>query len=155
MRGRDLDAPRSEPDFHIVIGDNGDFPTHDRQNQRLADQMPGCLIIRVDRNGGITEHGFRAGGCHLDIAILAFDGVLDVPEEAGLLGVFDFCIRQRRGAVRAPVDDAVTAVNQSLVIEIDEHFRTAREQPSSIVKRWRVQSQEAPSFLSCPVMRAS
>ena len=122
VRGRDLDAPRSEPDFHIVIGDNGDFPTHDRQNQRLADQMPGCLIIRVDRNGGITEHGFRAGGCHLDIAVLTFDGILDVPEEAGLLGVFDFCVRQCRGAVRTPVDDAVTAVNQSLIIEIDEHF---------------------------------
>ena len=45
-----------------------------------------------------------------------------MPQLARLSLVLDLRIGKRSGAVRAPVDDAVSLVNQALVIEVDKHL---------------------------------
>ena len=53
---------------------------------RLAHDVLVAVVVGVDCHAGIAQHGLRPGGGHNDIAArLAHDGVLDVPEVAGLV----------------------------------------------------------------------
>ena len=120
VRGRDLHAARAEADLDIVVGDDRNLSADNRQNQRLADKVGVALIVRVDGDGGVAEHRLGAGGGNLDILVAALDRVLDVPEMACLFAVLDLRVGEGGCAVRAPVDDAVAAVNQPFFIEVDE-----------------------------------
>ena len=123
MRRRNLDAAGPEADFHILVPDDRNLPVHNRQDHGFADEVAVLLIVRVDRHRGIAEHGLGTGGGHLDIrARLPLDGVAHMPEAAGLLGINHLGVRERREAVRAPVDDAVAAVNQPLFVKLDKHL---------------------------------
>ena len=45
-----------------------------------------------------------------------------MPEEPCLLAILHLGVRKRGNAMRTPVDDAVAAVDQALLVQIDEHF---------------------------------
>ena len=122
MGGCDLHTARSEADLYVLVGNDGDLAVDDGKDQGLADEVLGCLVVGVDRHGGISEHGFGTGSSHFHEAILALDGILDMPEMTVLLRIFHLCVRQGGNAVRTPVDDAVSAVDQALVVEIDEYL---------------------------------
>ena len=62
MRRGDLYHAGSEFHINIIVGDNRDFPADQRQSQCLAHQMPVSFILRIYRDGSISEHSFRAGG---------------------------------------------------------------------------------------------
>ena len=81
-----------------------------------------ALIVRVDRNAGIAHEGLRAGGRNDQIARAVCQRIADVPQLARLGLVLDLRVGQRSRAVRAPVDDAVTLVDQTLIIEVDKHL---------------------------------
>ena len=120
---RDLHTAGSKADFHVFVGNHRNLAPNHRQNQRFANQVCVLFIVRVDGNGGIAKHGFGTGGGNLHkLAFLALDGVADMPEEAGLLAVFHLGVRKRGNAVRTPVDNAVSAVDQSFLIKVDKHL---------------------------------
>ena len=92
------------------------------QDERLADHVLVPLVLGVDGDGGVAEHGLGAGGRDDDVLVAVLDGVFEVPEEGGVFAVLHFCVRKGGLAAGAPVDDAIPAVDEPLVIEVDEHL---------------------------------
>ena len=61
--GRDLDRAGAELGLDPVVGDDGDLAAHRAAARtRLAVQVLVALVGRVDGDGGVAEHGLRAGG---------------------------------------------------------------------------------------------
>ena len=120
--GSYLNAARTEADLNVIVGNNGNFSAYYGENESLADEVLHILILGVNGNGGIAEHGLGTGGCNFDIAVLALDRVLDVPEVTGLILVLYLSVRKRGKAVRAPVDNSVSAVDKSLVVKVYEYL---------------------------------
>ena len=85
VRRGDLDDAGAEVHLDIVVADNRNLAANQRQDDRLADQVLVALVLRVDGNGGIAEHRFRAGGGQLEIAAAVRERVAQVPEVTGLL----------------------------------------------------------------------
>src|SRR5439155_6151539 len=81
--------------------------------------------VRVYRDRDVRDDGFRAGGGDNDVVISDVAGVVQewvahVPEEAIHLLVLYLQVRERGHAARAPVDDALTAVNDPIVVHLYE-----------------------------------
>ena len=123
MGGGDLHAARSEIALHIFVRDHGDLSANEGQDQLFTNEVRIALVLGMHGNGSITQHGFRTGGCNNYVLALAIlYRVANLPECTRLLGILDLGIRQSGAAVRAPVDDAVAAVDQALVIKVDKHL---------------------------------
>ena len=122
VRGRDLHRARAEFQIDVVVGDDRDLAPDERENERLADHMLVPLVLGVDGDGRIAEHRFGAGRRDDDELVAVLDGVFEVPEEGRVLAVLHFRVGEGGLAAGAPVDDAVAAIDQALVIEVDEHF---------------------------------
>ena len=116
VAGRHLDAAGAEIELDVIVGHDGQLAAHERQDRRLADEVLVALVRRVDRNAGVAEHGLRTGGGNGEIVIAVLERIADIPERAGHVLVFDLRIRQRRAAVRAPVNDTVALVDQALFV---------------------------------------
>ena len=110
--------------FHVdvAVRHHRDAAADQRENQRLPDKCLVALVVRMDRDGGVAEHRFRTRRRELQIARAILKRVAQMPEEAVLFLKLDFCVGNRRLAVRAPVDNALAAVDQPLLVEADEHL---------------------------------
>ena len=111
------------------VADDGDGPVHDGQEGLLAHVGGVAGVFGMDGHAGVAEHGLRAGGGDGDVApIFALrerengvgQGIADVVELAVLFLVFHFQVGEGGGATGAPVDDALVAVDEALVVEVDE-----------------------------------
>ena len=120
VRRGDLDDAGAELHVDIVVADNRDLAANQRQDDRLADEIPVALVLGVDRNGGIAEHRLRTGGGQNDLAAAVAERVAQVPEVACLLLILNLGVRDGGHAVRAPVDDALALVDEALVVEVDK-----------------------------------
>lgn len=58
----DLHAAGTELGVAVVVGDDRDAAADQRQFDELADQCLVAFVVRVDRNGCVTQQGFRTGG---------------------------------------------------------------------------------------------
>ena len=122
MRGSYLYAARAELHVGMLVADDEDGLADYGQNDVFADEVLVALIFGVDGDGGVAEHCFGTGGRNDEIFVAAFDLIFKVPEEGIFLAVDDFGVGERRSAVGAPVDYARTAVDETLVVEVDEHL---------------------------------
>ena len=108
---------------HILVSNNGNFPVHQRQQALLADDVLITFVIGVHGNAGVTQHGLGTGGGNDDIAaFLTHDGILQVPEIAGLILIFHLCVRQCGDAVGAPVYDAAALIDIALFIKAHKYL---------------------------------
>ena len=114
----DLYNAGTELHVHIGVGDDGDFLVQQGQQHLLTVQVLVTLVIWMDGHGGIAQHGLRAGGSQNQEFVGAHDGVLQVPEAALLILIFHLGIGDAGLAVGAPVDDALAAIDQVLVVQI-------------------------------------
>ena len=91
------------------------------------------LVVRMHRHGRIAKQRFRP--CRRDFKhiVRADDRIIDVPEKAVLLLILHFNIRDCGEAMRAPVDNALAAVNQPLLKETHEYLAHGAAAP--LVKR--------------------
>ena len=120
----DLDAACTEFHIDILVGDDRDLSACERQLEHLSDYVFISVIIRVYSDGCIAEQGFRAGrGNFHKPAFLTDYRIINVPEEAVLVDMFDLSVRDRRSADRAPVDDLGAFVNVAFLIKAHEHFK--------------------------------
>ena len=117
----DLHNAGTEVLLHIAIGNDRDFFIDERQNDRFADECLVALVIRVHRHGGIAQHGFRAGGRKLNVAGAVAQRVTQMPEGAFLFLEHDLGVGNGGLTVRAPVDDALTAVDEPLIVQLLEN----------------------------------
>ena len=120
--GGHLHRAGAELHVHIIVGHHGDLPVHQRQNDLFAHQIGVALVVGVHGHAGIAQHGLRTGGGddHALTAVRA--GVADVPQMAGLLLIFHFRVGQGGLAFRAPVDNAVAAIDQPFFVQAHEHL---------------------------------
>jgi hypothetical protein len=58
--------------------------------------------------------------------------------------ILDLEVGNRGFELRVPVDQPLVLVDQAFLVELTNTFSTAADSPSSMVKRSRDQSQEAP-----------
>src|SRR5690606_33230295 len=58
----DLHAAGAEFAVNVFVGDDGDQAVDQWQQHMAADQVAVALVFRVHGDGGVAEHGFRAGG---------------------------------------------------------------------------------------------
>jgi hypothetical protein len=115
VRGRHLDRARAEARVDVFVGDDRDPPVGQRQRDRAADQVAVAVVVRVDRHRGVPEHRLRAGRRD-DDGVRAV-AVPDRDEFAVVVVVVDLDVRERRPAAGAPVDDALGAVDELVVVQ--------------------------------------
>ncbi len=118
----DFDDTGPELGVCVFIAHQGDLLADEGQDEHLADLVLVAGVLRVDRDGGIAEHGLGTGGGELQVAGTVGEGIAQVPERTVFLFVFDFGVGDGRHAVGAPVDEALAAVDEVLLIEAVEDF---------------------------------
>ncbi len=113
-----LDGAGAELRVDVLVGDDRDPAAGERQLDLGADQVPVALVVRVDGDRGVTQHRLGAGGGD-DDGVLAL-AVADRDQLAVVVLVLHLDVRDGGQAARAPVDDALGAVDQLVVEELLE-----------------------------------
>ena len=130
VRGRDLDGTRPLLGIGILVRDDRNAASDDRQDRVLADQILESRIVRMHRDARVAQHGFGPRRRHDDVAVaFAFDRVLEVPELALDLPLLDFQVGNRRVQLGVPIDQALVAINQPLSVQFDEHLAHGARKP--------------------------
>ncbi len=118
--GRDLEGAGAELGLDGLVGDDGNGPVDDGKHDVLADQPGEAGVVGVHGDGGVAEIGLgaRRGDRHVPRAVL--EGVAHAPEMPFDLAVLDFEVGDGAQQSRRPVDEALAAIDEALVIEVDE-----------------------------------
>ncbi len=121
----DLDEAGAKVGIDMPILKDGDLAVDDRQHDGLTHEGGLLEVLRGDGNARVAEHGLGACGGDDDV-VLAVDRlgqrVAQVPQVALLVLVLGLVVRDGGGAVGAPVDDTLAAINQAVVVPVAEHL---------------------------------
>ena len=123
VRRRYLQCTRTELDIDIRIADHGDRTTHQRHNHTCVGGQPVvALVVGIDAESRIAQDGLGAGRSHDDRAIRSLNLITQVVELAVRLLVDHLLVRQRGLCRGVPIDHTNTAIDLTLVVEIDKHL---------------------------------
>ena len=125
----DLDAPGAEFRIDHLVGDDGDAALGERKLDHRADERAVAVVAGVDGDRGVAEHRLGPGGCHLDVAAAVDQRVADVPQRTVLLLGDDLQVRHRGLQDGVPVDEALAAIDQALLVEAHEGLPHRRGEP--------------------------
>ena len=106
----------TKTDIDIVIGNDFDFTIYERYDDFLADVFFHAVVFGIDGNGRIAHDGFRTGRGNHDVVIFSDDGIFDIPEAALYVRMVYFDIGQCRIAMRAPVGDTLSLIDEAFFI---------------------------------------
>src|SRR5690606_2663696 len=115
VRRGHLDRAGPELGVDVLVGDDRDRAVGQRQLDQLADQVPVALGVRADGDGRVPGHRLGTGRGDGDGVVPV--AVLHGDELAVVVLVLDLDVGDRGQAARAPVDDALGAVDQLVVVE--------------------------------------
>ena len=119
----DLDKAGAKVGIDMIVGEDGNLTVDDRQHDGLTHKGGLLGILRRDGDTRVAEHGLGARGGDDDI-VLAVDRlgqrIAQVPQVALLVLVLGLVVRDGGGAVGAPVDDALAAIDQAVMIPVAE-----------------------------------
>ena len=120
--GRDLERPGAELAIDAGVCDHGHAQLRVRDNDLTADRVAIARVVGVDGDADVGEDRGRPHGRYRNAvtAVAVREGVADREERVVHLLVHDLEIGDRRLVERAPVDDAVRAVDPAAVPEPDE-----------------------------------
>ena len=118
--GGDLDAPGAELRVDHLVGDDGNAALGERKLDHGADEAAVAVVVGVDRDRGVAEHRLRARGRDLHVAAAVAQRIAHVPQRPVLLLGDDLQVRHRGLQHGVPVDEALAAVDQALLVEADE-----------------------------------
>ena len=117
----DLNKARAEVGVDVPILKDGDLSIDDGELDGLTHKGGLLGILRGDSDARVAEHGLGARGGDDDV-ILAVDRlgqrVAQVPQVALLVLILGLVVRDSGGAVGAPVDDALAAIDQAVVVPV-------------------------------------
>ncbi len=141
----DLNRAGAKRGIGILVGDDGDQPAMflrtDGNLTQFAHYGGIAFIRRMHSHRAVAEHGFRARGgdgnivarfAQGDISVRVFfdvfvgfsvlERVLKVPHMAGPLDILDLEVRNRGLKLRIPIDQALGAIDQPFIVQIDENL---------------------------------
>ena len=117
VRRGDLHRTGAELRIHVVIRDDHHLAVRQEWvRQRGADEVGVALVLRVHRDGHVTQHRFHAGGRDDDVGLVVVEGTVTEADQLALdvlvvdLDVGDGGLQHRR-----PVDHPVGLVDHALV----------------------------------------
>ena len=120
---RDLDKAGAKVGVDMPILKDGDLAVDDGELDGLTHKGGLLGVLRGDSHARVAEHGLGARGGDDDV-VLAVDRlgqrVAQVPQMALLVLVLGLVVRDSGGAVGAPVDDALAAIDQTIVVPVTE-----------------------------------
>ena len=120
-----LDKAGAKVGVDMPILKNGDLAVDDGELDGLTHKGGLLGVLRGDGDARVAEHGLGARGGDDDV-VLAVDRlgqrVTQVPQMALLVLVLGLVVRDSGGAVGAPVDDALAAIDQTVVVPVAEDF---------------------------------
>ena len=121
----DLNEAGAKVGVDVPILKDGDLAVDDGELDSLAYKGSLLGILRGNGNARVAEHGLGARGSDDDV-ILAVDRlgqrIAQVPQVALLVLVLGLVVRDSGGAVGTPVDDALAAIDQAVVVPVAEHL---------------------------------
>ena len=120
MGGRNLHRARALFRIGIVIGDHRDLTAGDRMVQQLADHLRIAGVVGMNGDGGVAKQGFRSRGCDDHLTGPIGQRIGEMPVKAVDLAIFDFQIGNGRLELRVPIDQALIAIDQALVVKGDK-----------------------------------
>ena len=120
---RHLDEAGAEARVHVPVSEDRDLAVDDGQHHARTHELGLVRVGRRDGHARVTEHGLRARGGHGHV-LNAVDGlherVAQVPQVALLVLVLGLVVGDGGAAGGAPVDDALAAVDQAVVVPVAE-----------------------------------
>ena len=132
VAGGDLQCAGAELGGDGLVGDDGDDAPQDGEDGAAAHEVCVAVVFGVDGHGGVAEQGLGPRGGDRNGAS-AGEVVADVVEGGVFVAVLDLQVGEGGGATRAPVDDALAAVDEPLAVEVDEGG--AHGQAGALVQR--------------------
>ena len=122
---RDLNKARAKVGVDMPILKDGNLAVDDGELDGLTYKGSLLGVLRGDGDARVAEHGLGARGGDNDV-VLAVDRlgqrIAQVPQVALLVLVLGLIVRDSSSAVGAPVDDALAAVDQAVVVPVAEHL---------------------------------
>ena len=119
----DLDKAGAKVGVDMPILKDGDLAVDDGELDGLTHKGGLLGVLRGDGNARVTEHGLGTRGGDDDV-VLTVDRlgqrVAQVPQVALLVLVLGLVVRDSGSAIGAPVDDALAAIDQAVVVPIAE-----------------------------------
>ena len=106
----------------MFVGDNWDQAAGDWQADIFAHQMRITFIRGIYGDRHIGEHGFGPRGRDGDKSAAIFERIFEVPELAVDFARFHLKVGNRGFQARVPIDEALVAIQQALIVEFNEHF---------------------------------
>ena len=113
---RNLNGTGTKADIDVVVGNDFNFTVNEGNDNFLADILLHAVTIVLTATAVFTHDRFRTGRGNHDVIVFTDDGIFYEPQMAGDVGVVDFDVRQRRVAVRAPVGNALTLIDEAFFI---------------------------------------
>ena len=143
VRGSDLHRAGAFLRVGVGVGDDGDGAADERQADGLAYEVGIAGVVGVDGDAGVAEHGLGAGGgddevvavfpvggpavvvegCRVAVGRAVLERVAQAPEVALFLDLLDLEVGDGGFEVRVPVDQALAAVDEAAVVEVDEDLQ--------------------------------
>ena len=112
----DLYHAGSEVHFHVFVGNHRNLPSHQGQSHGFAHIRLVALVIRMHRYRGIAQQSLRAGGGQAQLAGSVGQRIAQVPEIAVMLVKLHLRVGNGGFAVRAPINDPLSTVNQAFFV---------------------------------------
>ena len=123
VAGRHLERARAELGLDALVRDHRHAPFDEGDDDLLANQGGVTLVLRVHGDGDVREDRRRPHGRDRHVARAVGERVADVDELVVDLDVVKLEIRERAEVERAPVDDAVVAVEPAALPKVDEELQ--------------------------------
>ena len=108
--------------IHKRVANDLQLALHQGKYNGFSNVMLVPLVIRINSNSRISEHGFRPRRCHHETFIPILEGVANMIKEALFRLVVDLFVGKSCLTAGTPVDDVMTLVNEAFVEQANEHL---------------------------------
>src|SRR5207248_143569 len=120
MTGRDLDCAGAELWVGMLVGNDWYQPARDRLSDLLADNAAIALVLRMDSDGHVGEHGFGPGGCDLNGVRAVGERIVQRPELALDFARLDLEVADRGLEPGVPIHEALVAIDEASFVQLDK-----------------------------------
>ena len=104
--------------INIAVFDERNFPVHQREHNSFRFKIAIALIIRMNGNSCIAQHGFRPGCGNHNGTFTFYKRIADMIEVTVSFFVFDLKVRQGRMTAMAPVDDVIILIDKAFIVKL-------------------------------------